>query len=195
MLDALLAAMVCNRLGLLAPANPMHAERVAIPIALEPDGRFHLCSEAQFREDEHELRYKQRRAPVMQYARLGANKIKRVDIAAGPNKGHRVPYVVRHVDRDTLRWWCIGEADAIADLLADVRYIGRFRGSGKGKLAAPWVVDRCEGWPGFPVLRDGKPLRPLPLDYPGLVQPRQGFRCLTMPYWNHSNENLCAIPS
>jgi len=194
MLDALLMSVVANRRGLLAPHNPGDAEPIDIPIKREPGGRFHLCSEAQFAVEENERRHKQRRAPVQEFARLGTDKIRRVDISAGPNKGYRLPYAVMLMLGDEMRWYCLGEAEAIRDLLSDVRYLGRYRGSGKGKLAGPWIVAPCEPWEGFPVLREGKPLRPLPLDYPGLMAPRHGFRCLAPPYWNHANENLCAIP-
>lgn len=197
MLDALLAWAVSAERRLLPLLSGQDTEPIEIPIQREPAGRFHLCSEGFAQVDAHETRFKQRRAPVMQFARLGADRIKRVDIATGANKGYRVPYELQLLAGNKIEWWCLGEPDEISRLLGLVRYVGKYRGSGKGRLdihGTPWTVAPCEPWEGFPVVRDGKPLRPLPLDWQGLREPRQGFRTLTHPSWDHSNENLCAIP-
>lgn len=198
MLDAMLAWAVAAERNLLPPLAGQEPEPIEIPIEREPGGRFHLCSEGFAQVVDYEQRYKNRRAPVMQYARLGHGRIKRVDIAAGPNKGYRVPYELRLLAGGKIEWWCLGEPDEISRLLGFVRYVGKHRGSGKGRLdihGTPWTVEHCQPWPGFPVITvDGKPLRPLPLEWPGLSRPRKGFRCLTYPSWDHSNENLCAIP-
>jgi hypothetical protein len=37
-------------------------------------------------------------------------------------------------------------------------------------------------------------MRPLPLDWPGLVAPPTAYRTLAPPYWDHSAEVLCAVP-
>lgn len=198
MLDALLAWAVAAERNLLPPLAGQEPEPIEIPIEREPDKRFHLCSEGFAQVVEREQRYKNRRAPVMQYARLGNDKIRRVDIAAGPNKGYRVPYELQLLDGGRIEWWCLGETVEIRRLLGLVRYVGKHRGSGKGRLdihGTPWTVEPCETWEGFPVVRNGKPLRPLPLDWQGLHEPRRGFRCLTFPSWSHANETLCAIPS
>ena len=55
-------------------------------------------------------------------------------------------------------------------------------------------MKECEPWDGFPVMRDGKPLRPLPPDWPGLVDPEMGYSCVTYPYWLAEAEDVCAVP-
>jgi hypothetical protein len=44
------------------------------------------------------------------------------------------------------------------------------------------------------VLNDGAPLRPLPITWPGLRQPRTRFGNVRPPYYDHTTEELCACP-
>ncbi len=70
--------------------------------------------------------------------------------------------------------------------------------TGCGRVIA-WAVREMrddELWPGFPVLRDGMPMRNLPADYPGLsdqAQLSQGT--LTYPYWTRWLEVPIAVPA
>lgn len=196
-LDGLLAWAVTSAEQSLPPVSGREPEPVAIPVALEPRERFHLCSEGFATVEARELRYKQRRAPVMQYARLGNAKITRVDIAAGANKGLRIPYELQLLAGGTIEWWCVGDRERIMGLLSCVHYLGKYRASGKGRLdlhGTPWTVEPCETWDGFPLLRDGRPLRHLPLDWPGLGEHSQQLRPLSFPYFDHTREELCACP-
>jgi hypothetical protein len=195
MLDALLMAVVGRRLRVLPPMRGEPGDPLPIPIATSECGRFYLCSQGFSEPEWHEVRHKHRRAPVSEMARLGTSKLRRVDIAAGANKSLRIPYVCTTLRRDTIEWWCLGDADQIRDLLSDVRYLGKHTGSGKGKLRAPWIVESCEPWEGFPVLRDGQPLRPLPADYPGAIGGRQGYRPVSPPYWDQSRSVQCLLPT
>lgn len=199
MLDGILAWVVCARERRLSPLPGDAIEPVDIPIELEPGGRFHLCSQGLHEVEASSLRYKNRRAPWVEYARFGTSKIKRVDIAAGANKSYRVPYSLDLLRDDRIVWYCIGDPDGIRDLLRDVHYLGRHRGAGKGRLdlhGQPWRVEECETWgDGFPVVdANGKAMRALPLDWPGLVESRQSFRNVTFPYWDKTREALCAVP-
>lgn len=192
-LDALLASQVALREGLPAPRHAADCQPIEIPIQREPGGRFHLCSHAEYEWERHALRHINRRAPVEQYQTIGRDKIRRVQITAGANKSYRIPMQTGHVVNDELRWWCVGDADAIRELLAGVVFLGKKRSVGLGKVAA-WSVEACPTWAGFPVVRDGKPLRPLPTDWPGLERPRCGYANLTYPYWAHEREELLAVP-
>lgn len=199
MLDALLVYAATLDEQRLTPISGEPLAPVEIPIEMEQGGRFHLCSQGFASVERSETRYKNMRAPWHEQARLGNGKVKRIDIASGIDKGIRFPYEVQHLEGNRIEWWCIGDRDAILALLSRVRYIGRFRGSGKGKLdfyhREPWSVEPCEPWgEGFPVVRDGKPTRPLPPDYQGLVDPPMGFTPLTAPYWDRSRVELCAVP-
>lgn len=166
-LDALLMKLVAVRDNL----PPVELARRAdgtlpvlpIPVALSPCQRFYLCSHARPRWEEKELRYKNRRPVVWELARLSAMKTS-VNIATGPNKAYRVPYEVGFLRDGRLDWWCIGERDELVALLALCTALGRNRGVGLGRVDR-WEVEPCEPWPGFPVCREGVPLRPVPHDW------------------------------
>jgi hypothetical protein len=190
-LDGLLAAVVAQRRGLVPPRVASDCEPVEIPIRRETGGRFHLASVAVYEPAAHELRYVNRRAPIEEYQAFGVAKIRRVKITAGEDKSYRIPHEVVHTDR--VEWWCSGDQDAIVDLLVDVSHIGKRRAVGRGRVHR-WAVEPCAPWDGFPVVRDGRALRTLPADWPGLVRPRLGYRVLSFPYWDHAAEQMCAVP-
>lgn len=81
----------------------------------------------------------------------------------------------------------------VRELLALVTHLGKRRAVGLGRVER-WEVLPCEPWEGFPVLRDGRPLRPLPTDWPGLVEYDLGLRTLSYPYWDSSRRVECAVP-
>lgn len=195
MLDAILAWSTANETQHVAPLAGEQLPPVEIPVELEPGCRFHLCSEGFAQFDERELRYKHRRPAVQEAARLGSKKIRRIDISVSVDKSLRIPYEYQLCKR--VEWWCMGDAEKIRGALARVHYLGRHRGSGKGRLdlhGTPWTVEPCKTWEGFPVVRDGKPLRPLPVDWPGLVEPALAYRPITFPYFTRARLELRAVP-
>ena len=192
MLDALLAFVVAQRAGLVAGFGPM--QRIDTPLAQEPQGRFSLVSSPVVSWEAREGRFVHRRFPIPEAQLLGDAKLRRVNISAGACRSYRIPGDVAWAKDDAIRWWCIGDRDAILDLLGDVRYLGKRRAVGRG-VVDRWVVEPCKPWGyGFPVVCDGAPMRPLPLDWPGLVDPPTAYSTLTHPYWDHSAEQLCAVP-
>lgn len=192
-LDALLAWRVANDLELPPPRSADECTRVDIPIALEPGGRFHLCSFSQSEAELSALRYVNRRAPVEQYQTIGSTKIRRVLLKGGVDKSYRIPMPTAHLRGDVVTWWCIGDAEEIRALLAGIGYLGKRRAVGRGRVVR-WDVEPCEPWDGFPVVRDGRPLRNLPRDWPGLTNAPMAYRVLTFPYWDRSREEVCACP-
>ena len=190
-LDALLAFQVCREQGRLC-FDASQAEPVDIPLQLEPQGRFHLCSEGQYTEVASELQYTIRRPAIEVMQRFAALKLRRIRITAGANKAYRMPRSVSYLE-DGITWWCIGDRSAVTRLLAAVMHLGKRRGVGLG-VVDRWTVEPCEPWEGFPVLRDGVPLRTLPVDWPGVSQARCGFDKLTYPYWDMSKEEPCLLP-
>lgn len=193
-LDSLLMAQAALRDGLPPPPPFLPIE---IPIAVEPGRRFHLASFAVPKLTEYDVRWINRRAPIEQYQALGdcSGKIR---ITAGPDKSYRIPLEVGHVEDERMVWYAIGDAALVAELLIGVAYLGKKRSVGLGRVHE-WTVDPCEPWDdGFPVVRDGQPLRSLPLDWPGLVPGApSGYRvvgCVDGPYWQHEREELCACP-
>ena len=126
---------------------------------------------------------------------MAEKRFKRINIAAGAQKSYRLPLETQHLKDDALRWWCIGDRDEISELLSLVGYLGKRRGVGLGAVLS-WSVEPCTPWgDGFPVVRDGWPLRPLPHDWPGISSraPR-AYRTMTFPYYQHTREELCAVP-
>lgn len=191
-LDGILAAAVAMRDGLPPPA-PGAILPIDIPVLRAPSGRFHLASFAQFTWEIYERRFVNRRFPTAEAQYLGGPKLKRINISTGPAKSYRIPMEVGHLMGDQLTWWCIGDEVEVRALLALVSHLGKRRAVGLGRVCR-WTVDRCETWDGFPVVANGKPLRTLPLDWPGLDGASQAYRTLTYPYWLRANEELCAVP-
>ncbi len=191
MLDGLLAAVVAQQRGLVAGFGPL--EHVDIPIEWEPGTRFHLASGPLVAYDGHEHRWVNRKFPLGEAQMLGDTKLKRVHLGAGPTKSYRIPHEAKFCMGDQIAWYCVGDEEAIRSLLVFVGYLGRRRAVGRGAVER-WLVEPTEPWGGFPLVQDGKALRPLPVDWPGLVEPTMAMHTLTYPYWEHTREELCAVP-
>jgi len=191
-LDGLLGFVAAQRLGLVAGFGPL--QDVAIPIEREPAGRFYLASSPQVSWDQREQRYIHRRFPLHEAQMLGDAKLRRVHIGAGACRSYRIPGDVAWAKGDAIRWWCVGDKVSIEGHLIEVRYLGKRRAVGRG-IVDRWEVEPCEPWPGFPVTREGQPLRPLPLDWPDLAEDvGTGYHVLSPPYYRHTDEVLCAVP-
>lgn len=197
MLDSLCMAAVAARDGL-DPLPPWHTgpTKLDIPIARSECGRVYLCSQGLSADDVHELRYKNRRFPIEEAQLLGDAKLKRINLTGGPCRSYRIPMDTVHLRGDQIEWYALGEAAELEALLVGwVGYLGHRRAVGLGKVLQ-WEVQPCEAWPGFPVVRGGQPLRPLPPDWAGLddgVEMAMGN--VLPPYWRRAEEELCAVPA
>ena len=195
-LDTLLTWSRAQELDLAPPRDASECQPVEIPLQLELGGRFYMCSDSVQIMQDFDLRYTNRRAPIEQYQSMGP-ATGRVQITAGVDKSYRIPLEVGHLRDERMDWFAIGNVPEVQRLLSLVGYLGKKRSVGLGKVERWEVValpDR-ETWPGFPVALDGKPLRPLPLDWPGLDAPAQAYATLSIPRWDHSREELCAVPA
>lgn len=194
-LDSLLAAMIALRDGLPPALSAEDLRPIEIPVARELGGAFHLCSFSVSTKEEHERRWVNRRFPIPEAQAFAESRFNRIQINAGPCKSYRLPAEVAHLRDDELRWWCVGDADAIRDLLNMARYLGKRRAVGYGPVAH-WSVVACEPWgTEFPVVRDGKPLRNLPSEWPGLDAPAFAHAPLSYPYDRRNVDvQLCAVP-
>lgn len=182
-IDGLLAAMVCERRGLIAGVGDM--QHVDVPVQRSDCGRYHLASVSHYQAHSHMLGHVIKRPAVVEFMHLGDAKIKSVNTGTGRNKAFRIPQPKALTK--LMRWWCVGEADPVRELLGLVTHLGKKRSVGHGKVAA-WTVEPCAAWPGFPVLRpDGTPMRNLPMDTPGLgPETAVGWGPLTYPYWDQN---------
>jgi|GEM_PF-3540830 len=191
-LDSLLAYAV----ALLAGREPLtHGDAgplVEIPILREPAGRFHLCSAPVYAEAHYETRHRNRRFPMAEAQMLAAPDVRRINIQNGATKSFRVPYQQVHLADNEAAWACVGDADRIRDLLRVVGYLGRQRGVGKGPVLS-WRVEPIDPWPGFPVVKDGRPTRPLPPDWPGVTCATRSLGVLTYPYWDKTARVPCLL--
>lgn len=193
-LDALLAWAVCQRDAIPPAYTADEVVDIEVPLEREPGGRFHLASIAEYRVERREKRWMNRRPVVEQAQERGNRSRKRMQISAGPDKGYRVPYEVLYLVEDEMRWWCRGDAEEIRSLLRIVTHLGKKRSVGLGAVSS-WSVERCEEWGvGFPVVRDGFPLRNLPMDWPGIVDAAYtGVEPLTYPYWLRERSEHCFV--
>ena len=193
MLDGLLAFIVAQQRGLVAGFGP--TETVEIPIERAQGGEFHLCSSPIVSWDAREQRYIHRRFPIHEAQMLGEDKLRRVNISAGACRSYRIPGDVAFAKDDTIRWYCVGDTDAIRDLLVHARYLGKRRAVGRGAVDR-WLVEECEPWgDGFPVVQEGRAMRPLPVDWPGLAIGDTAYSVISYPYYEQRRAVLCAMPA
>lgn len=195
MLDSLLMAAVARRDGM-PPLDSDHRGPASIDIPIERSacGRVFLCSRALGEAEAHALKWKNRRFPIYEAQLMGAPKLKRINITGGPCRSYRIPMDTVYMVDDELHWWAIGDARGVEELLTGwVSYLGHKRSVGLGRVMH-WHVEECDPWEGFPVVRDGKPTRPLPVDWPGLSDNvEHELRCLLPPYWRRAEEDICAV--
>jgi CRISPR type IV-associated protein Csf3 len=185
-LDALVMAAVALRDNLLPPEPD--TPPIDIPIAQERG--IYLATVAQVEWETYDRHWINRRFPIEEAQAIGAARVKRINLSGGPTKSYRLPLEVGYVRDGIVRWWCVGDTDPLRTLLVHVTHLGKRRAVGKGEVT-DWTVEACATWPGFPVVRDGRPLRPLPLDWPGVNDADRGMRVLTPPYWQRWREEEC----
>jgi CRISPR type IV-associated protein Csf3 len=192
-LDGLLGATLAEEQGLVAGFGEM--VDIDLPLERSPCGRVWLASFAQFVPEIHEVRHTHRRFPIEQAQMLGAAGMRKIDIGAGVNRSYRIPGRVSHAQDDTITWYARGEWPRVEELLSRVTHLGKRRAVGRGAITSWQVASAGEGWPGFPVMLNGKPLRALPVDWPGLApNTRRAYQVLRPPYWEQRRAELAAVP-
>lgn len=193
-LDALLMWAESQRRALPPPASASDCTEMEIPLAKSACGRVWLASFGAYEIDEREVDWTNRRFPLPEAQEMGDKSMRRVMLSAGPSKSYRLPRERLHLVDDRIAWWAVGDADAVRDLLGEVSYLGKRRAVGLGKVLG-WTVELCEAWDGFPVLRDGHPLRSLPLDWPGVSsEAERAYAVLRPPYWDNASRVEAYVP-
>lgn len=184
-LDALLIAAECIRRGMPPPSITGIDYSIKPPLERSACGRYWLSSCAVLSYDAYEQRWQNRRFPIKEAQGQGSSKLKRVLITGGLSKSFRIPMQFGHVCDDTLRWYCMGDKAAIEELLTFVTSLGGRRGVGCGRVKRWTVEPMAEGdiWPGFPVVYQGRPLRPLPIDSLLVTEGDIGYLPLDPPRW------------
>lgn len=191
-IDALLAAAVAIRDDIVAPTEG-DLVPIDIPVAQEPQGRFHLASVGLCDWEYRERAYLIRRFPLERV--WHHSEVRRVNLSAGNQKHFRIPYERGALVGDQMVFYCLGDLVEVRQLLSLIHYLGARRAAGNGAITR-WTIEECEAWEGFPVMSpDGLPLRHLPDDWPGVEEAERRFGNLTYPYWRRSTEELVACPA
>jgi len=189
-IDSMLAYQAVLHTDQPMASNASDCVPVEIPVLRSPCGRFHMASIAQFNIDKRSVGYTNKRFPTQEAENL--SNMRRVETSQGLTKAFRIPREHLHVDK--LTWYCIGKRNDCLALLSNVTSIGKKRGVGMGAIIiGSWSIALITPWEGFPVLRDGMPLRPLPNEFPGIDKSKAepAFRCLSYPYWDRAREVEC----
>jgi hypothetical protein len=95
-------------------------------------------------------------------------------------------------DAPEFTWYAEGDGEAVEGLLADVKFIGKRRGSGFGEVAS-WSVEQgdLDGLVG-PL---GDPLRPIPLEmFKGNKEALKVDAAWRPAYWHPDNRAICYAP-
>lgn len=190
-LDSLLGAAICLRDGITPSMQGEGLVDLTVEIgralARSECGRLWLASWSVAEAEAYEKRWNNRRPPIAEAQNMGNAKVRTVNVAAGHMKAMHKPAEAVHMRHDRLDWYALGDAGEIRALLDLIVSLGAKRNAGDG-VVGRWVVEDCEPWaPGFPCVLDGQPLRPLPLDWPGVDQEKANldFMALSPPYWPH----------
>lgn len=197
-LDALVAFAQCVYVEQRPPPDP---SRAMPPVSLDgilaasPCGRYHLASFGLATVEEWcRGRYINRRFPIAEAQAMGG-KIGTLNLSGGPAKSFRIPIETAWLKGDVVTWYAVGDREKIAARLSWITHLGRRRGVGLGRIAR-WDVAPCASWgDGFPVIRDGRPLRNLPLDAMDaeVAQAFEGYGNVTFPYFEREREELCIL--
>jgi hypothetical protein len=163
---------------------------IEIPIALSPCGRYYMASFGSFHVRGHQARHIASPAPLMQYRQR--SDATAIDMGAGADKSFRVPLPTVVAQRVT--WWAVGDLAAVHSLVSRVPGLGRRHGAGMGEVVS-WSVEEIDTpWSSFPALdQSGQPMRPVPLDEPGLGDHDIRSMRLLPPYWMTDGASRCAV--
>ena len=197
-LDGIIAYAVAMEMGLVGAHLQDEIVPIEIPVKRHQRGTFHLASVGHCEVESSERRWLNRRFPTAEAQSLGEPKLKSYRIDSGACRSYRLPLATFHARDDLMTWWCVGDTAEVRRLLQLISYVGKKRSTGCGRVMR-WDVrelDDAELWAGFPILRDGMPLRALPIDLDGLSDEAQrSHGTLTYPYWARWLEQPIAVPS
>lgn len=108
---------------------------------------------------------------------------------AGRHAERRIPFPVRVAERWSAS--CIGNADAIAELLEPLQAIGKHRARGFGQVIR-WIIEPMPAWR---LVAGGHLARPLPVAAGGLLEAVPAARPVlagwTPPQWKASLWDMC----
>lgn len=179
-LDGILAAEIAARRGL-PPPHIGGLVEIELPLERHATG-FWMASASESQIEESIVLFRQRRFPFAEALARGDARLRRIDTTVGRQKNTRIPVEACYLKDSLMVFYALGDLDQVREILSTVRAVGSQRGSGKGEVSQ-WTVEPCDEWDGFPVLRDGRPLRHLPGDHQGVTDGEKRIGRLSPPYW------------
>lgn len=199
-LDGTLLSVACARAyggkpAFAEPGQVFDFDPGLVPLEREIFGGgdwFYKCSFAQWPEPyTDDFAYWNKRTDIEaaeQYANVDS-----IEIGKGETKNYRVTIPYR--SSPLMRWFCVGDEDAIADLLTEVVCIGKKAAHGWGYVLE-WSIKRMKS--DYSIFdAEGFPTRAVPLGY--LTEKSGGYpidwpianRGYRPPYW--ANENITTV--
>lgn len=157
---------------------------------------YYACSFAEWGQPYAEGRdYWNKRNDVDKFLDMLSRDVHRLDVGSGRYKSYHMPVFYRVAP--WVRWWAIGEIDAIRDLLGGILALGKKRAYGWGRVIR-WTVDETDQdrslWVG-PI-----PQRAIPVTHlaghhwQGHAEPRTMQWSFRPPYYESANFATCYMP-
>lgn len=153
---------------------------------------FRACSSPHYAlNHEDATRYRKRWDYHDKHLDWGKKKPK-FSTSEGHTKSYDLPLYLREIPR--IDWFCRGDQGLIDRYLSRVRYIGKKRSYGYGRVDRWEIVGFDRDWS---LWRNGQITRPVPLrlvdgiEYRGETLMRWGWRS---PYWLPENQDICILP-
>lgn len=194
-LDALLIAVAARDAGIPPPIGAVAPGDVPVPPPLVMERGLYCASVGMVDAVGHQMRWTQRPAPLRRHLALDEGR-RKLKLTTGAGKPTRSP--MRTAIAPTVTWYALAtDPDELLRLLRQhVTHIGPRRAAGYGNVGE-WQMSTVESWQGFPMVdHDGAPLRPLPMDWPGVdhAAGRAARGRVIPPYWCGPTVD-CIVPT
>jgi CRISPR type IV-associated protein Csf3 len=116
----------------------------------------------------------------------------RTNIATGSGTYRNAREILPGILAPVLNFYCVGDKEAVTDILSDLTAVGVKTSIGMGKVEKVIVVESEDH---SIIDRLGNPARPIPLDeHPGNARWLKDYCTYKPPYWLGSNKDMCWIP-
>lgn len=151
---------------------------------------YYACSFAHYETLAEEVQYWHKRARTRQeqYIDFGTRR-GRIDDATGVYRAYRMP--LRTFVTSCLTWYAVGDRRAVKDYLRRVRFLGKKRAYGNGRVIR-WEVEVAEE--DFSEQKDGIWTRAIPVALLEKQLIDMTYHSFRPPYWHHDNLAMCAMP-
>jgi hypothetical protein len=182
------------------PGEAVEYDPAIVPLQIVNPGRewFYACSFAQWSEYIENRAYWNKRFDIQHNNVLASGR--KIDSSSGPYKSYHMPIYYRAARY--VRWYCVGDIDAIGHLLSDCIAIGKKRSIGWGYIHTWHIFPAEHDYSIFD--SDGQLTRAIPSSYYAqairdsgldstLRDIRFGNRGFRPPYWARENQTKVAL--